>query len=180
MRVNHPDGGLYIVVAVLCPAERCEPIRDVLRSLLIGRQRRLHWRDESASRRTKIADAVAALRLEAVAILGRPMIAQKQERARRICLEALLFELDGRRISQVWLERRTPSLDEQDARLVKASRGRRVISSELRVDMAEPEEEPMLWLADTVAGAVGAAEDGQTRWSHTLEERWRVRRIDLR
>lgn len=55
---------------------------------------RLHWVAESAKRRDLIAETVAALGVVAIVVVGSPVHRQKQERARRCCLERLLYELD--------------------------------------------------------------------------------------
>ena len=51
----------------------CDPVRDALRALLQGRQRRLHWRNETAPRRTKIAAAISAMGMTAVVVVGVPI-----------------------------------------------------------------------------------------------------------
>jgi hypothetical protein len=48
----------------------------------------------------------------------------------------------------------------RDLRLVKALRGKRSISSSIRVEFARPKDEPMLWIPDAVAGAVNGARSG--------------------
>ena len=55
------DRGSYILASVVSDPDGCGPVRDALRALLQGRQRRLHWRDETAPRRTKIAAAISAM-----------------------------------------------------------------------------------------------------------------------
>ncbi len=125
------------------------------------RQQRLHWRDEDAPRRRKVVSLVAGADLAAVVVVGAPVDRKKQERARRICMERLLHELDRRRISRVWLEARTPPLNRNDQEMVAALRGSHIISQQLRVDHSWPIQEQMLWIADAVAGAVSAACDGQ-------------------
>lgn len=155
-----PDGqGTYVLAAVVAEMTRCEEIRALLRSLLYKRQDRLHWRDEDAPRRTKIAEAVGGLNVAATVVIGSPLAKTKQERARRKCLEALLPHLEGMGVSRVVTEQRTPSLVEADRKMVIAIRGKRLIGPGLRVETARPKEEPMLWLPDAVAGAFGAARD---------------------
>ncbi len=44
--------------------------------------------------------------------------------------------------------------------MVAALRGARVIGSGLRAEFGYPSDEPMLWVADAVAGAVGMARKG--------------------
>ncbi|MFT4163921.1 MAG: hypothetical protein QM650_01605 [Microlunatus sp.] len=70
----------------------------------------------------------------------------------RHCVACCLSELA---VSQVWIESRTQSLNRRDQRMIDALRSRRVIPSGLTLDFALPSVEPMLWLPDIVAGAVG-------------------------
>ena len=159
MRMTLDDQGAYLMAAVVVEVARCEEIRQVLRSLLYKRQERLHWRDEEAPRRTKIAEALGGLDVAATVVIGTPLAKKKQERARRKCLETLLPHLEQMGVTQVVMEQRTPTLVAKDQRMVVAIRGKQLIGSGLRVDTARPKEEPMLWLPDAVAGALGAARD---------------------
>lgn len=69
---------------------------------------------------------------------------------------ALTVLLADMGVSRVFLEERHPSLNERDKRLIDAIRGKKLIPAELRIDIQRPSEEPMLWMPDIVAGAVGA------------------------
>lgn len=171
------DEGTYILASVVCDPSGCDPVREALRSLLQGRQRRLHWRDESGPRRTKIAVAISAMDLAAVVVVGVPMANRRQERARRICMETLLPTLEQEYgVSQVFLEARTQSLIRKDHEQVANLVGKKLITSTLRVDNARPLEEPMPWVPDAVAGAVGADRLGNPEWLDII--RHTVTRID--
>lgn len=54
--------------------------------------------------------------------------------------------------------------------VVLALRGKRLISRELRVEVARPLEERMLWVPDVLAGSVGAARDGNPRWLDAIRK----------
>ena len=51
-----------------------------------------------------------------------------------------------------------------DMKLVRHLRGKKSIPSTLRVDIAQPSTEPMLWVPDQVLGALGDAEADEGRW----------------
>lgn len=68
----------------------------------------------------------------------------------------LLHILAGLGVAQVWAEQRTPSLNRRDLQLINALRSQQAIPADLRVDFAQPLQEPMLWIPDVVAGALGA------------------------
>ena len=152
--------GLYLLAAAVASPATCDPVRENLRELLLKGAERLHWRDESAPRRAKIASAIANHDLVHVVVVGAPIDARKQERARRQCMERLVFELGVLGVSQVWLETRTSSLNERDRRMFAALHAKNAMPARLRIDFALPTDEPMLWVADAVAGAVGQARRG--------------------
>lgn len=109
------DKGTYILASVVCDPTACDPVREALRSLLQRRQPRLHWRDETEPRRTRIAAAIGTMDLAAVVVVGAPMANRRQERARRICMETLLPTLQREYgVSRVFLEARTQSLIRKD------------------------------------------------------------------
>jgi GTP cyclohydrolase III len=58
MRVHQ---GLYVLVAVTVADTDAEAHRDALRALLLRGQTRLHWRDESTQRRSRLITDVPAL-----------------------------------------------------------------------------------------------------------------------
>ena len=150
------DAGLYILAAVVCDAAGCDPIRDTMRSLLDDQQPKLHWNAESPERREKIIGAVAQIDMVAVVVIGSPLAKKKQERARAVCMEALVLHLAGMDVTHVLLEERTPSLNARDLRLIDSIRGKKLIPTQMRINVGRPSVEPMLWVPDIVAGAVGA------------------------
>lgn len=155
---------MYVLASVVADPAACHAVRETLRSLTIQRGGRLHWRDEDRKLRDRIAHAVADVDIAAIAVVGSPIDNARQERARRCCLERLLFELGDLAVNHTWLEARAPAQNSKDLRLVDTARDRGLIPTEMRVDFAGPREEPMLWLPDAVAGAVTASELGQPGW----------------
>ncbi|MGO1627191.1 MULTISPECIES: hypothetical protein [unclassified Microbacterium] len=88
-------------------------------------------------------------------VVGASIDVRKQERARRKCMIHLLHALFELGVSHVWAERRTPSLNQRDLQLINALRSQHAIPDKLHVDFTHPDQEPMLWLPDIVAGAIG-------------------------
>jgi hypothetical protein len=72
------------------------------------------------------------------------------------------------------MEARTQNLIRKDREQVANLVGKKLITPALRVGSARPLEEPMLWIPDAVAGAVGAARLGNPEWlgiiRHTVTE----------
>jgi hypothetical protein len=156
---------LYLMAAVFVDGARAESHRTVLRGLLRKGQRRLHWRDEDDRRRAALIEAVAALRPRGIVVIGTGMDPRHQERARRKCMERLLWNLYERGIAEAVFERRSNDLDNRDRQMVAMLRGRHLASSRLPVLWESPEAEPLLWLPDLVAGAASMAEgDSDAFW----------------
>jgi hypothetical protein len=172
--------GVYTLAAVVADSANCDDIRDRLRALTLSRGGRLHWVDESSKRRDVIAAAIADIDLAAIVTIGSPMDKTKQERARRCCLERLLYELGLLEVSQVWLETRSAKPDRRDLKLIDSGRRRRLIPPDLQVDFVRPKVEPMLWLPDAVAGAVTAANLGESRWLTAISEMVTQHEVEVR
>ena len=152
--------GMYLLAAVVGDPATCEPARDALRELVRKQGGRLHWRQEEAPRRAKIAAAIGTQDLACIVVVGVPIAPRRQERARRKCMERLLFELERIGVSHVWLEARSTLLNRRDVELVDALRANGALVTRTRVEHSLPDDEPMLWAADAVAGAVARARQG--------------------
>lgn len=161
--------GLYVLVAAVGDAGGCDGVRDELRSLVRKPRRRLHWGAEEPADKLKIAAAVGGFDVLNVVVVGSPVDPRKQERARRKCTERLFHRLHELGVTHVFMETRTESLNTRDIRMIAAMRGAQTIPAGLRVDFERPLDEPMLWVPDAVAGAVGAAMKGSPECRALLE-----------
>ncbi|MQA83586.1 MAG: DUF3800 domain-containing protein [Streptosporangiales bacterium] len=104
MRIRADGSDVFVLAAALIPAGECEEIREEMRQLLLRGQRQLHWRLEGSVRRRKIVKQIASLDVQHRVVVGSPLPPRRQERARRVCLERLLWELDRESVESVWLE----------------------------------------------------------------------------
>jgi hypothetical protein len=147
------SGGEYLLAAVIMSEPRRAALRDEALALRIS-GRKLHWHNESATRRAYLVHQLAAMPISSVVVVRTARTAEGDERSRRKCLEGLLVELDRRDVDQAVLEAREPSQNRRDLDLVARLRQGRRLRSRLRVDHAAGPAEPLLWLADIVAGAV--------------------------
>jgi hypothetical protein len=100
-------------------------------------------------------------------VVATPVRERRWERARRRCLVRLVWEVAERGADGLVLERRESRQDAADRRVLAATvRGR------MRYAFAVPTDEPLLWIADVIAGAAGIAiGDGDTRYLDLLGER---------
>lgn len=100
------------------------------------------------------------LGLPSLVAVAAPIDPRRQERARRKCLERLLWELTELGTRDVLLESRQERRDVHDRKAIAAAQQRGAIPADLRYSFGRPDQEPLLWLADAVAGVVSAARAG--------------------
>jgi hypothetical protein len=173
------SAGLYILAAVIVADQEADHHRAALRDLLYRRQVRLHWRDESRRRRRHIVAAVCGLQHTGVVVIAAGMTPNRQERARRKCIDRLLTELVSRGIGSVIFERRHRELDARDRAMVAALRRQRALPTTFAADWQSPANEPLLWLADIAAGAAALAENGGHSYWEDLGAAFSIERFML-
>ncbi|MBB5790585.1 hypothetical protein [Jiangella mangrovi] len=173
------DDRVYVLAACAFEEKDSDVARDTMRALEPRAGHRLHWHDRKPPDRHEAVKAVAQLSALHIVTVGAPIDPRRQERARRQCLETLLFHLDAAGVEQVWLESRNAAADRRDIAAVDRFRARRVIGHAIRIDHARPLDDPLLWLADIVAGALGAAEGGDPTFRELLVPMLTEHRIRL-
>lgn len=176
MRTARVSVPIYSMAAAVVKNSDCADLRDQMRALW-PRPGKLHWRDQTNSQRDASIKVVASMQLAHVAVVSGPLDGRRQERARAKTLETLAWELNRRTVTTLTLEKRTPSQAQIDDRLVARLRGSKVITTDLRVSFVLGPQEPLLWIADQVLGAMNEAAAGNRRWSECLEGF--IQRIDV-
>lgn len=172
----HVGNRLYLLAAAVAPRDedQLDVCRARLRSLVRHARGRLHWNSEEERDLVAITDAIADMPLSNIVVIATRLNPKKQERARRKCLEQLLHRLATAEVEHVWLESRDTIGNRRDLAMVASLRTTHVLPPSMRIDHARPLDEPLLWLPDSVAGAVAAAHNGQLHYraplTHKLEE----------
>lgn len=170
-----PDGsGVYVMAAAVLDPADVDMTREAVAELHRTHCRPFHWKDEEPSDRRKAVAMVAALNSLHLVTVGVGLGHPSQERARRLCMEQLLWHLDQAGVGQAWLDARNRRQNALDVALVDALRARGTIGQRLRVEFAHPFDgrggELLLWLPDIVAGAVRVARgDGDGQYLAPLE-----------
>ena len=139
-------------VAILSNAESKQA--DKLKDIMPGGSKKLHWRDMTKRLQRESLCLLAQIEHSNLVVIASPLMGNKQERARRKCLEVLLPILEERQINSLVLESRSQRADENDIAFVKYTKGSHLINS-IKVTHKEGSEEPCLWIADQVLGAMG-------------------------
>jgi hypothetical protein len=168
------DGsGFYVLAAALVENKAQDDIRDAMRRLHGAHpntRTKLHFVKMDVRQKRSAAEFIAGLDCSYVVCVGSPVPRRKQERARVACLQALVFELCDQGIETLNLEARTAVLDRHDIRTTINTRfslpKQTCFTAQHRVGI----DEPLLWLADVVAGIVRADRLGQPAYRQTLAQ----------
>ncbi|MDL5155523.1 hypothetical protein [Actinomycetospora termitidis] len=136
--------GTYVLALALIDDAVAEDCRESMRAAKLPAQRKLHFHSEGRRRRHELVARVAEL--EAVHLVAVRTAAQEHsERRRRMCLKAVLPELEYKfGIDQVALEARERRQNERDLALLVQLRSSRSMGSSLRMNHPRGPVEPLL------------------------------------
>ncbi|WP_136025652.1 MULTISPECIES: hypothetical protein [unclassified Microbacterium] len=169
----------YLLGAAVADASRSEDMRAELQRLP-RRGPKLHWRNQDRRARDASIATIADFDSYHVIVMAAPVDSRRQERARALCLERLAWQLDGHGVQLLTLEARPLQLMQRDIRTVDALRGKRALPEGLRIDHAQPSEEPMVWIADQVLGALGEKiSGGRSDWFDAVSSSTTIEQIEL-
>jgi hypothetical protein len=107
----------------------------------------------------------------------RPAARRDHPTTRAALLRTLVADLDGSLVSELLVESRGPRNDARDRQVI-ATATADAEPTGLAYGHARPEDEPLLWLADALAGAVSAHVRGDRQYTAALPaERLVMRRL---
>lgn len=153
MRVS-PAGGLYLVTAAVVVSRDRSAVEHRLRTATGQRRHRIHWRNESEGVRFNVLDSMASQPMRGLSAVVEPAAPRRQERARSQAWWSLVWHLVQAEVTELVIEARQEQLNRRD-RLTIATIQRAGIGRNLRYRFGLPSEEPALWAADALAGAIG-------------------------
>jgi hypothetical protein len=104
-----------------------------------------------------------------IVTVGSPVPRRRQERARAVCLRGLVVELHGYGVDHLVMESRAGTLNTRDVQTVAGARYDLPKGASFRIDHRRGPDEPLLWAADVVAGAVRAGQNGRSDLRSPLE-----------
>jgi len=153
LRVSH--AGLYLLAAAVVAGDDADDARRALRRVLLPGQLRFHWRLERGGQRARMLAAVAKIRPAVLAYSCRPM-PRRQERARALCVNSLVWDLHERDIKHAVFESRGEHGDRRDAATIEQARRAKWAAAAVTYGFDRADDEPLLWIADALAGAISA------------------------
>jgi len=168
----------YLMAAVVLDDTTSQGVSDLARGLRRRASGAFHWRHElDASRRTML-DLIALVSDAQVVVVSKPVPGRRQERARARCTESLLGQLQALlpSVRDVVFESRGHLLDQREAQRIEGMRGQGRTDPELRYAF-DTKAQPLLWLADAVAGAATSDLTASTRYLDRLRDR--LYRVDI-
>lgn len=166
---EHATNGFYVLAAaVFDPADAAEARRAMLALRGNRRTDKLHWSEMDEQDQRCASETVRRLDGLHVVTVGSPVHRRGQERARRISLRRLVFELHAVGVEKILMEARQDVLDRSDVQLVRDARHDLPKGTHLRVDHERGADEPLFWVADIVAGAVRAWHQGHSAYRDIL------------
>lgn len=141
----------YMICATVISPNFMKEAREELRRLLLPRQRRLHFVDESKQRRRQCLAVISELPLRA-RIYTSP---RNESVARELLLEHLLGDLITLKCQRLVIESREINQNKRERRQIAAAiRGKS--APHMTYLHLRPHEEPLLWVSDAIAWAYGA------------------------
>lgn len=167
--------GLYVVAAVIVE-ERQEEARAQARAVLPPKQVRFHWRDEGGARRLAMLGCIVGLGASARGYVHRMADVRRQDRSRALCFKRLLWDLGQAGVGELVIESRREPNDRKDRQTIIWAQKAHIASQALDYRHGLPKEEPLLWFADALAGALRSDEVEGTSYLEEEGIRWTGRR----
>jgi hypothetical protein len=152
---NDADSCVYVLAAALVEDDQTEELVSVLESRPRSGAAKLHWKDQTAKQRTATTEALAAVPLAGLVAVHFYDYQPQNERARRLCFNRLLVALAHEYAAGAAVfESRGASRDKKDREVLTVLRKNGRVPRDLDVSWVRGGEQPLLWAADCVAGAV--------------------------
>lgn len=148
----------YLIACTLVAPRALNPTRSMLRSMLLPGQRRLHFHDENLQRRRELLGRMCSLEL----VVRVYEMRARERTARPALLAAVLADLKELSVGRLVIESRE-SRDHLDRQVIAGMQRQGKASLDLVYEHLRPYEEPVLWVSDAVAWAVGAGGDWRSR-----------------
>lgn len=156
-----PEAKLYLVAGLMLRGGEPEPARAAaIGSLPPGRapfEDPFHYHKESERYRAEfLRRTVRDLSLAPFSVIRTNVTARQQESAREACMSALFRSTAGSAVIHVIFDLRSgPGQEAIDRQLVSNGIGAGHLPRDVECHCLRPSQEPLIWVADAISGAVG-------------------------
>jgi hypothetical protein len=172
------SGGFYVLAAAVFDPVSHDLARTAMCEIRGTRNtNKRHWYEMDAQQRSEAAKIVAGLNGIHVVTIGTPVPHKRQERARAKCLQRLVLELYDLGVTELLIESRNRRLDQRDVNTITGVRHSLSKGARFHLSHVSGSDEPLLWVADIVAGSVRANRQGQS--SYWLDLKDRIREVEV-
>lgn len=144
---------MYLLAACILEEKPLTQISE-LEKLVPSHSQKIHWRDMGVNVQGKALRIIAEIPQSTCIVIASPIKPEKQERARRKCLEVLLAYLESKGIETLILESRGEYLDKKDIDFLFYLRRSNFIST-IDVSHAQGASDKCLCVPDQILGAYG-------------------------
>ena len=158
--------GCYLLACVVIPDDRRAHVRRAIRRAAVGNH--FHWKDEREDAQLRMLRVVGLEAAHLFAHVRRPTVRREHERVRTELLGALLNDLSETPTLDLLIESRQHVNDLKDRQVIVSSVVAGETSPEMNYGHAGPNQEPLLWAADALAGAVMAQVRGEGKFLASL------------
>jgi len=148
--------GGYVLACVVIPDQNKSAIRRRVRRISPSGHRQFHWTTEEERERWAMVRVLSEEATSLIAHVRRPCTRGVHEVARAELLRALLGGLRDADVLDLVIESRQAHNDHRDRHMIAEAQRRGDANRDLSYGHADPRQEPLLWLADALAGAVAA------------------------
>lgn len=161
--------GRYLLACVVILEDDVGAARRQAGKLLLRGQRTVHFQDEGDRRRRAIIGALAEVSMLATVYSCRHRVGRGAEAARAACLASAVADLQATEKAVHMLIESRETADRFDRATILGARERTPL---LTFEHVRPTEDPLLWVPDCLAWAVGAGGEWRRRvpdWTVTRE-----------
>jgi len=137
-------GGYYVAASVVAAGD-VNAVRKAVRTLLLPKQKRIHFTDEKDDRRKKLLKDFALLDVAVSVYVAKGL---RDKEARPLCLTALAEDVATCQVDHLYLEKDDSSFDSDKRVLARTFAG---YEHRPRYAFPKAHEEPLLWISDAVA-----------------------------
>jgi hypothetical protein len=146
---------------VVAHAHDAAALREAMVTALPSGAAKVHWSQTPPKQRQVLVAMIRDLPMSGVVVVRAGHEDEPAERRRRKCFTHFAMEVESRGCTHLTLESRGARADARDRVMLDALRSSRTVSPALRLDHRPGPEDPVLWIADVLCGAVVAARTGR-------------------
>ncbi len=159
-RTSASDGRRVYLMSATIPFDdiAVDAQRAAMLDLLPPNRAKVRWYGSVDAQKLAITETIAGLEVMHCTVVRVMDDGESSKRARAKCIETLAFELMKFDVDRAIFESRTTGQDNDDLKTLNYLRLTQVAPSAFRALHVAGAQEPLLWMSDAVAGAVGDRE----------------------